>query len=158
MDCFFFAEKFIWFSIINNKRLNENPMQETWSNFPNRRRMVMQKLVRKTKRIILILTCMPVVFIIDLQHVLVNWKSLLFYSGKSIHLGVRNLFDSSFMLSGNWSEDCSKKLSALSLSLGEQWDDGNVRKTTRVQQPPGGQSKGRVRSIRHFFLHLIFIF
>ncbi|CAF4860382.1 unnamed protein product, partial [Rotaria magnacalcarata] len=26
--------------------------------------------------------------------------------------------------------------------LGEQWDDGSVRKTTRVQQPPGGQSKG----------------
>jgi len=25
---------------------------------------------------------------------------------------------------------------------GEQWDDGTVRKTTRVQQPPGGQSKG----------------
>lgn len=28
--------------------------------------------------------------------------------------------------------------------LGEQWDDGNLRKTTRVQQPPGGQSKGRM--------------
>ncbi|CAF1047810.1 unnamed protein product, partial [Rotaria sordida] len=23
-----------------------------------------------------------------------------------------------------------------------QWDDGNQRKTTRVHQPPGGQSKG----------------
>lgn len=38
--------------------------------------------------------------------------------------GVRNLFDSSFTLSGS------------------QWDDANQRKTTRVQQPPGGQSKG----------------
>ncbi|CAF0958511.1 unnamed protein product [Rotaria sordida] len=38
--------------------------------------------------------------------------------------GGRNLLDSSFTLSGN------------------QWDDGNQRKTTRVHQPPGGQSKG----------------
>lgn len=39
-------------------------------------------------------------------------------------LGGRNLLDSSFTLSG------------------DQWDDRNQRKSTRVQQPPGGQSKG----------------
>jgi hypothetical protein len=38
--------------------------------------------------------------------------------------GGRNLLDSSFSLSG------------------DQWDDKNQRKSTRVQQPPGGQSKG----------------
>jgi len=47
-----------------------------------------------------------------------------FHNRPATRAGVRNLFDSSFMLSG------------------EQWDDGNLRKTTRVQQPPGGQSKG----------------
>lgn len=57
-------------------------------------------------------------------------------------LGVRNLFDSSFMLSGNRSLQSEDRSKANEHSLGEQWDDGNVRKTTRVQQPPGGQSKG----------------
>ncbi|CAF3367667.1 unnamed protein product [Rotaria sp. Silwood1] len=47
-----------------------------------------------------------------------------FHNRPATRAGARNLFDSSFMLSG------------------EQWDDGNLRKTTRVQQPPGGQSKG----------------
>ncbi|CAF4990196.1 unnamed protein product, partial [Rotaria socialis] len=47
-----------------------------------------------------------------------------FHNRPATRAGARNLFDSSFMLSG------------------EQWDDGSVRKTTRVQQPPGGQSKG----------------
>ena len=41
-----------------------------------------------------------------------------------LFLGVRNLFDSSFMLSG------------------EQWDDGAPRKPSRFHQPPGGASKG----------------
>jgi len=48
-----------------------------------------------------------------------------FHNRPATRAGVRNLFDSSFMLSG------------------EQWDDSsNVRKTTRGHQPPGGQSKG----------------
>jgi len=47
-----------------------------------------------------------------------------FHNRAATRAGVRNLFDSSFMLSG------------------EQWDDGNLRKTTRGHQPPGGQSKG----------------
>ncbi|CAF1636140.1 unnamed protein product, partial [Adineta ricciae] len=47
-----------------------------------------------------------------------------FHNRPATRAGGRNLFDSSFTLSG------------------EQWDDGNLRKTTRVQQPPGGQSKG----------------
>ncbi|CAF0958531.1 unnamed protein product [Rotaria sordida] len=47
-----------------------------------------------------------------------------FHSRPATRAGGRNLLDSSFTLSGN------------------QWDDGNQRKTTRVHQPPGGQSKG----------------
>ncbi|UJR28248.1 hypothetical protein I4U23_009498 [Adineta vaga] len=47
-----------------------------------------------------------------------------FHNRPATRAGARNLFDSSFTLSG------------------DQWDDGNLRKTTRVQQPPGGQSKG----------------
>ncbi len=55
-----------------------------------------------------------------------------FHNRPATRAGVRNLFDSSFMLSG------------------EQWDDGNLRKTTRGQQPPGGQSKGREIKIIFF--------
>ncbi|CAF0875595.1 unnamed protein product [Adineta steineri] len=47
-----------------------------------------------------------------------------FHNRPATRAGARNLFDSSFTLSG------------------DQWDDANLRKTTRVQQPPGGQSKG----------------
>ena len=39
------------------------------------------------------------------------------------------------------------------ISLGEQWDDGNLRKTTRVQQPPGGQSKGKNNEYSFFTLN-----
>jgi len=47
-----------------------------------------------------------------------------FHSRPATRAGGRNLLDSSFSLSG------------------DQWDDKSQRKTTRVQQPPGGQSKG----------------
>ncbi|CAF4197662.1 unnamed protein product [Rotaria socialis] len=47
-----------------------------------------------------------------------------FHSRPATRAGGRNLLDSSFSLSG------------------DQWDDRNQRKTTRVHQPPGGQSKG----------------
>jgi hypothetical protein len=45
------------------------------------------------------------------------------------------------MLSGNDRVYQSRTCFSL-IVLGEQWDDGNIRKTTRAQQPPGGQSKG----------------
>jgi len=53
-----------------------------------------------------------------------NAASAGFHNRPATRAGGRNLLDSSFTLSG------------------DQWDDKNQRKGTRVQQPPGGQSKG----------------
>ncbi|UJR21231.1 hypothetical protein I4U23_024327 [Adineta vaga] len=53
-----------------------------------------------------------------------NAASAGFHNRPATRAGGRNLLDSSFSLSG------------------DQWDDRNQRKSTRVQQPPGGQSKG----------------
>ncbi|CAF1218237.1 unnamed protein product [Adineta ricciae] len=53
-----------------------------------------------------------------------NAASAGFHNRPATRSGGRNLLDSSFTLSG------------------DQWDDRNQRKSTRVQQPPGGQSKG----------------
>lgn len=36
-----------------------------------------------------------------------------------------------------------------SYALGDQWDDGSKRKSTRVHQPPGGQSKGILENKIH---------
>ncbi|CAF0925327.1 unnamed protein product [Adineta steineri] len=53
-----------------------------------------------------------------------NAASVGFHNRPATRAGGRNQQDSSFTFSG------------------DQWDDRNQRKTTRVQQPPGGQSKG----------------
>jgi hypothetical protein len=94
----------------------------------------------------------PLVFIIDQLPVLVR-STLSVSSGYASigFLGVRNLFDSSFMLSGN--DQQRRKIEGLErhLFIGAQWDDGNTKKTTRGQQPPGGQSKGECGYGDHSF-------
>ena len=105
--------------------------------------MEIRKSMLKHQRTITTWIRTPLVFIIDQPPVLVR-SSL---SASSLYasidlLGVRNLFDSSFMLSGNDHERKRIEGPERCVSIGAQWDDGNMKKTTRGQQPPGGQSKG----------------
>ena len=129
-------------SYSQRRRSNANLTQVKWLKsrkpLPTEIRKSMPKRQRTTTRI-----QTPLVFIIDRPPVLVR-SSL---SASSLYasidlLGVRNLFDSSFMLSGN--DHARKRIedSDRYVYIGAQWDDGNMKKTTRGQQPPGGQSKG----------------
>ncbi len=108
-----------------------------------------QKQIRKNNQIIVVvsLLLLPLAFIIDQQRALVRMKKCSFFHRIFIiHFscfikGGRNLLDSSFTLSGKL--EFRMKFDVINgILIGNQWDERNQRKTTRVHQPPGGQSKG----------------